>query len=141
MNIPEEPAIKKLLREYGSSHQNQKNINIHLICVPAILFSILGLLSKISIPFSYINGGQISLMVVAIIFLLGYYLYLKENAFIDGLVVIAPSVLLINLIEYVIPHYSGILYSIVFVAAWIGQFVGHNIEGKKPSFLRICNSY
>jgi uncharacterized membrane protein YGL010W len=23
----------------------------------------------------------------------------------------------------------------IFVAAWIAQFVGHNIEGKKPSFL------
>ena len=24
----------------------------------------------------------------------------------------------------------------VFVIAWIGQFYGHNIEGKKPSFLK-----
>ncbi len=23
---------------------------------------------------------------------------------------------------------------VIFVAAWIGQFYGHNIEGKKPSF-------
>ena len=24
----------------------------------------------------------------------------------------------------------------IFVLAWIGQFYGHNIEGKKPSFLK-----
>lgn len=24
----------------------------------------------------------------------------------------------------------------IFVLAWIGQFIGHNIEGKKPSFLK-----
>jgi uncharacterized membrane protein YGL010W len=24
---------------------------------------------------------------------------------------------------------------VIFVIAWIGQFIGHNIEGKKPSFL------
>jgi len=24
---------------------------------------------------------------------------------------------------------------VVFVIAWIGQFIGHKIEGKKPSFL------
>jgi len=26
--------------------------------------------------------------------------------------------------------------SIVFALAWIGQFVGHKLEGKKPSFLK-----
>ena len=25
---------------------------------------------------------------------------------------------------------------VVFVVAWIGQFIGHKIEGKKPSFLQ-----
>ena len=25
---------------------------------------------------------------------------------------------------------------IIFVIAWIGQFIGHEIEGKKPSFLQ-----
>ena len=25
---------------------------------------------------------------------------------------------------------------ILFVAAWIGQFIGHRIEGKKPSFFK-----
>ena len=29
----------------------------------------------------------------------------------------------------------GMLALAVFVAAWVGQFVGHRIEGKKPSFL------
>jgi uncharacterized membrane protein YGL010W len=24
---------------------------------------------------------------------------------------------------------------VVFVVAWVGQFVGHRIEGRKPSFL------
>jgi uncharacterized membrane protein YGL010W len=24
----------------------------------------------------------------------------------------------------------------IFVLAWIGQFIGHNIEGKKPSFFK-----
>jgi uncharacterized membrane protein YGL010W len=26
--------------------------------------------------------------------------------------------------------------AIVFVVAWIGQFYGHKVEGKKPSFLK-----
>lgn len=27
----------------------------------------------------------------------------------------------------------------VFVLAWIGQFIGHKIEGVKPSFLKMCS--
>ena len=26
----------------------------------------------------------------------------------------------------------------VFITAWIGQFIGHGIEGSRPSFLRAC---
>jgi uncharacterized membrane protein YGL010W len=29
-----------------------------------------------------------------------------------------------------------ILALFVFVLAWIGQFIGHKIEGKKPSFIK-----
>ena len=25
---------------------------------------------------------------------------------------------------------------LIFIIAWIGQFYGHNVEGKKPSFLK-----
>jgi uncharacterized membrane protein YGL010W len=35
----------------------------------------------------------------------------------------------------VMPRYTVLPVSIaIFVLAWIGQFVGHQIEGKKPSF-------
>ena len=32
------------------------------------------------------------------------------------------------------PGYA--LYWVIFVLAWIGQFVGHKLEGKKPSFFQ-----
>jgi uncharacterized membrane protein YGL010W len=39
----------------------------------------------------------------------------------------------LNMAEYM----SVLIMSVVvFVVAWILQFVGHNIEGKKPSFLK-----
>ena len=31
---------------------------------------------------------------------------------------------------------SGLWGLLVFVLAWIGQFIGHGIEGKRPSFFR-----
>lgn len=35
-----------------------------------------------------------------------------------------------------LPIRLWLLSVIVFVIAWIGQFVGHQIEGKKPSFFK-----
>ena len=29
-----------------------------------------------------------------------------------------------------------IIALVIFVAAWVGQFYGHKVEGKKPSFLK-----
>ena len=40
------------------------------------------------------------------------------------------------LIEYCISNSwnAGLVLFLIFVIAWIGQFVGHKIEGKRPSF-------
>ena len=29
-----------------------------------------------------------------------------------------------------------LLYLLTFIVAWIGQFIGHKIEGKKPAFFK-----
>ena len=44
-----------LIDQYGESHQNPTNKAIHWICVPAIMFSTLGLLW--SIPHGYFSAG------------------------------------------------------------------------------------
>jgi uncharacterized membrane protein YGL010W len=42
--------------------------------------------------------------------------------------------------NYFILHYAPLplwaVSLIIFTGAWIGQFVGHKIEGKKPSFFK-----
>ena len=40
--------------EYAVSHQNETNIAIHFICVPAIFFSVIGLL--MSIPTTFLES-------------------------------------------------------------------------------------
>ena len=44
-------SIEQWLAEYGESHQNETNKTIHWICVPAIFFSIAGMLYGIKLPF------------------------------------------------------------------------------------------
>ncbi|QNL20782.1 DUF962 domain-containing protein [Hyphobacterium sp. CCMP332] len=134
-------TIDRLLEEYGSSHQNPTNKLIHWICVPAITFSLLGLLW--SIPSDFIQGffpsafqKYVNFASLFIIFALLYYFRLSI-ALAIGMIIISYALLWSC---YAIDKYLELplwqFSIIVFVLAWVGQFFGHNIEGKKPSFLK-----
>ena len=123
------------LDKYGESHQNATNKLIHWICVPAILFSLLGLLYAIPFP-----GGRSLMSNWAAVFLaaaLIYYIRLSIPMFL-GFIVIGFLTLWGNTAIYQSLGFDGGQLALVslgiFVAAWIGQFIGHKIEGKKPSF-------
>jgi uncharacterized membrane protein YGL010W len=114
-------AIDVLLARYGESHRNPVNELIHIVCIPAIVFSLLGILWALH--------PAVALLVVAAA--LAYYVTLSRT-FALGMGVMAGAMLLVLAMlpdGTVLPTAIG-----VFVAAWLGQFVGHHIEGKKPSF-------
>lgn len=130
-----ERTIDQLLHKYGESHQDTTNKLIHWICVPAIMFSLFGML--MSIPFFmektiYYNWAAIVLMLA-----LGYYLTLSLSMFI-GFIIIGASILYGNFAILSSLNYSDLNLCFVslaiFAIAWVGQFIGHGIEGKKPSF-------
>lgn len=121
--------INELLNEYGESHQNKWNIIIHKVCVPLIMLSIIGLLMSIPWPWE-----QVPLIYILFIPVLIYYLYLSLK---HSLVVI-PIYLLMIFVNYQIQQFISLFQVslIIFVLSWIGQFIGHKIEGKKPSFFK-----
>ena len=128
-------TIQQWLGEYGESHQDHTNKTIHWICVPAIFFSIVGLLYGIKLPIT-IAGVQLNVAMVVLVLATVYYFSLSRTLWIGLLLFAVLCLWLSNLIEQ-----SGILplwlfCVIVFVVAWIGQFYGHKVEGKKPSFLK-----
>ena len=113
--------VDLLLAHYGESHRHPTNELIHLVAIPAIMLSIVGLLFALH-PW------------VAYVFLaasLVYYARLRSVAFFATMLV--GTVLLLAAV-----HAMGALVlpvsAAIFVIAWIFQFVGHRIEGKKPSF-------
>jgi len=127
-----------LLDEYGSSHQNRTNKLIHWIAVPAIFWTIVALLWEIPIPaaFSeipYLNWATIALSMTVI-----YYAMLSWTLAIGMVLFTFACFGLIN--AYVAaPVFALPLWQFsiaVFVIAWIFQFIGHKIEGKKPSFFK-----
>ena len=124
------------LDKYGESHQNTTNKLIHWICVPSIMFSLFGLLY--AIPFPVERGLFTNWAAVLLLAALLYYLRLSFPMFL-GFLVVGGLILLGNDAIYrAVGQDAGRLALIalgIFVVAWIGQFIGHKIEGKKPSFL------
>jgi len=112
--------IDELFARYGESHRNPANKAIHWVCVPLITWSVIALL------WSWTPIAAYALIALAVAF----YAYLSPAIAIGMLGVSAALVYPLTLLG---PHalVAGVA---VFVAAWVGQFIGHKIEGRKPSF-------
>ncbi|HMJ71267.1 MAG TPA: Mpo1-like protein [Cyclobacteriaceae bacterium] len=131
--------IDALLSEYGESHQNSTNKAIHWICVPLIFFSVVGLIASIpSGPVQMLLGEgnpYANWATVTLIILTAYYItlsiWLTFGMALFGLM----CLMLVQLIASTgLPLWA--VSVAIFVVAWIGQFYGHKIEGKKPSFFK-----
>lgn len=129
-------TVNQWLDEYGASHQNETNKLIHWICVPAIFFSITGLLYSIKLP-SQIRGNlQLNVAMIVLLFVVVYYFTLSASLGFGMLLFGIVCLLLCGLIETYVPIALWLVCLIIFVLAWIGQFYGHKVEGKKPSFFK-----
>jgi uncharacterized membrane protein YGL010W len=132
-------TLQNWFDEYAQSHQNKTNQSIHFICVPAIYFSIVGLL--MSIPTNFIslnlnlnNPFLENWAAIILFFLMLFYLRLSFITFVKMLVFSMACLVGNYYLSQLLPlFYTSI---ILFVVAWIGQFYGHKLEGKKPSFLK-----
>lgn len=122
-------SIEVWFAEYGESHQHPTNRLIHKICVPAIFFSIVGML--LLIPY---NLGPLRIGEIVIILALLWYATLGLRAFVVMLCQLGLSYVLFYALNQMTDPLIPLIA--IFVLAWIGQFLGHKIEGKKPSFFK-----
>jgi uncharacterized membrane protein YGL010W len=117
---PLERPVDILIAHYGESHQNPRNELIHFFAIPLIVLSLCGLLFALHpwLAYAFIGASMV------------YYARLSWMFF--G-IMLAFSALIIAAL-----HAMGsqvmVLSIAIFVGAWIAQFIGHKIEGKKPSF-------
>ncbi|MFN7258596.1 MAG: DUF962 domain-containing protein [Cyclobacteriaceae bacterium] len=132
--------IDNLLSEYGDSHQNPTNKLIHWICVPLIFFSLMGLIASIpsGVLSSAFGEGSMYANWAAVVLALAliYYITLSIPLTIGMFLFALACLFFIN--QLVLLNIAPLwLVSLgIFVAAWIGQFYGHKVEGKKPSFFK-----
>jgi uncharacterized membrane protein YGL010W len=113
--------VDQLFERYGESHRNTANKAIHWICVPLITWSVLAALWAWSAVAAYIGIGLA----------LAFYAWLSPSIALGMLAVLALMVYPLMLLRANVLAVAAV----VFVLAWIGQFIGHVIEGRKPSFL------
>jgi uncharacterized membrane protein YGL010W len=129
-------SVQDWLDEYGESHQNPTNKLIHWICVPVIVFSVVGILWSLPVPSAFVEISPA--MNWAVLFAMAavvYYFILSASLAIGMVPILAAMLALAHWIS--VSTLSLLAVSVtVFVVAWIGQFVGHRIEGKKPSFFK-----
>lgn len=112
-------SLEQWLSEYAVSHQNLINKKIHWLCVPAIFVSILGMGMSLSVWFTLVLSALVLL----------FYMRLSTPLF------LAMGVFILICLSVMAALPLGFkVWAAVFIVAWIGQFVGHKIEGKKPSF-------
>jgi len=130
--------IDLLLAEYGESHRNATNKLIHWICVPLIFWTILGFISYIPTPNMYLKYfGFLSIASgIAIMLVTFFYCRLSWRIALIMIFIMLIMEHFVSLINITFGKRSWMIYLVVFIITWILQFVGHKIEGKKPSFLK-----
>lgn len=112
--------VDQLLAHYAESHRNPRNEVIHFVAIPLIMLSLVGLLFALHPWVAY--GFILASMV--------YYARLSLVFLVTMAILSAMAVALVHAMgDKVLP-----ISAAVFVGAWIAQFVGHKIEGRKPSF-------
>lgn len=127
--------IHTWLAEYGESHQHATNKLIHWVCVPSIFFSIVALLYSVKLPFYFGKiQGNVAFVVTGIVWI--YYLLLSPSIAMGMLFFCAICLGLSHFLETSLSFPLWAIALLIFVVAWIGQFYGHKLEGKKPSFLK-----
>ncbi len=122
--------------EYGSSHQNPTNKLIHWLMVPTIFFTIVGLLWNLPLPTPLTNIQGVNWASIILIPVLIFYASLSWTLMLGML---AFSLVCFMLAWQIDISANWPLWQIsltLFVIAWIFQFIGHKIEGKKPSFFK-----
>jgi uncharacterized membrane protein YGL010W len=129
-------TVQQWFDEYGESHQDPRNKVLHWICVPIIVVSLVGLLWSLPVPAAFasisplLNWGTL-LVAAALV----YYFAMSWSLAVGMLVFVAAIITALTLLDRLSVS-LWILCVALFVLAWIGQFIGHQYEGRRPSFFK-----
>jgi uncharacterized membrane protein YGL010W len=128
--------VSDLLSEYGASHQHPTNKRLHWICVPPIVLATLGLLWSVPVPAAVSGVSQwLNWATLAAAAGLVYYLLLSPALAVGALLAFVALLGVTHELAR-LPWPLWLTSMVIFVSAWIGQFIGHAVEGQRPSFFK-----
>ncbi|MBI2726152.1 MAG: DUF962 domain-containing protein [Polaromonas sp.] len=112
--------VDELLAHYGESHQNPGNEVIHFIAIPLIMLSLVGMLFALHpwVAYAFVAASMVYYARLSVVFL----------------ITMAVLSVLAFAIVFAMGQHALAISVAIFVGAWIMQFIGHKMEGKKPSF-------
>ena len=115
----ERRRIDVLVGQYAESHRHPTNVAVHWVCVPIIVWCTLALMFVVHpwLCYAFVAASLV------------YYLRLSVPMAMVMAGFTAASVASF----FVLPHVGWVALA-AFVVTWIAQFIGHKIEGKRPSF-------
>jgi uncharacterized membrane protein YGL010W len=123
------------LDEYAASHRNPTNKALHWVCVPLIVWSLIGLLWSLPAPgraqFDYANWASYAVAAAVL-----YYAVLSMPLALGVLPALAAMLFSVDALSQLSHVPLWAVSAAVFALAWVGQFIGHAIEGKRPSFFK-----
>lgn len=126
--------IHQWFGSYAADHQNPTNRAIHWVCVPTIMWAVIAALWTIPSASAWTRSGLWAVIAMFAAYL--FYHRLSRNlGYAMALVFIVSGLIAWALYGALGPRGLLILAAALFVLAWIGQFVGHAIEGRRPAFL------
>lgn len=127
-------TYQEWMDEYSESHKHPTNQFIHKICVPLIMFTVIGFLWSIpnlaffeSIP--YLNWATI-FTIFCLLFYASLNIKLAFGMLIQSTIMFFACIKLDSM-KILFP-----ISLVIFIISWFFQFYGHKLEGKKPSFLK-----
>jgi len=122
-----------MLVGYVSAHQHPKNVAIHLVGIPTIMFGIFVMLSKVEVV---VDGYGMNFAYLAALLLFAFYLTLDVVFSLAFLLMALPIAWLATIAGDRSLAVSGTIAAIAFFGGYAAQFVGHAVEKSQPVILK-----
>lgn len=129
-------SVADWLGEYGDSHIDPTNKLLHWVCVPLIVLALMGMVWSIPVPQAFaavspwLNWATLSALLALV-----YYASLSMRLAIGIAIAFVVMFAILSALA-ALPSPLWATSIVIFVAAWIGQFIGHAVERKRPSFFK-----
>ena len=129
-------TVEQWFGEYGESHRHPRNEMLHILCVPLIVMTVIGFIWSIPVPAAFATVSPwLNWATIVVALAVVYYFTLSARLGIGAAIALSLLLGIVSWLDTLSPP-LWLICVVLFAAGWVGQFIGHAIEGKRPSFFK-----